>query len=646
MPETGDDGGAERFTDGLNEQARLYQAQITAAAVRFVTHNTRMTINQDRSFVGELATLLHDDSNWLPFESACRQALGPATRVAGSALTADLRTLKEALEAVWLTRLHQQQREQVHAETGDGHGRALPKGIVVPQQQLNILIPPTVGQISAVVSRIVKASNRAGIQLLSTGSTLMANTLSSEIVGTLDYRLQPGDVNLTLILMLNECLFSKELGENVNTSMPPQSVVAAVHDLMLQQLPRLVTQTAIPWLNDSEIVSDIGYHRKGIWYQPINGGFQFPATPTQDEMEGAVERVRDIYCGGFKFAAEADKANVIGSAIMNIVQPGLNGRSPLVMVTKPEPRTGGTYLATILAMTGQGRMVDPKAWPKNEEERQKNFFAALRARPSAVFYDNVSGVFEGDAAALMCSSPRFSDRVLGISTIESGDIRACLFAAANNVEVSHELAERINFINLEAFVDDVERETYRNGRPSTVEEWLEPCHKPAVEALLTMVAWWLNNGRPRGQRVLPGFNQACSVVGGILTACGVEGWLGNRSAAEMSRVLDQREDESLPVIRLIWQIEGSNMFRPADLLADWLAEDREVELPIRTNDNPNAATRAIRLGWWLRQRMGRWWSLQFGLATPIKVRIVKAPDNNVGSRWFLEQEHRQTTLDV
>ena len=595
------------------------QTRLQRAADEYFLHPDRLTLAADTPYIRELAGLVADDTVLNMFKAALTPHTAALLPSAKTALTADLRSLHTALKIAWREarrRARGQSRDETTAASGGTtQNRVMPFGMTENATKLEVVLPPTIDDNNNIVFRILGSSHEKGTQILSNGVNLMANMLSSEHIGEAPaYRLQNAGKALVVNMLLSECSFFRDTGDgNSAATMPPSDVLAVVHEALVAQAPRLKSRTAVPWLKGSTIVTTHGYDRQsGVWLQPPRPGqvYVFPDNPTEEERDAAVAVVKDIYLGGFKTASDADAANIIGSALMAIVQPGCNDRSPMVLINKPEQNSGGSWLGRILTMTATGAEPSVENWPEdNEEEQRKQLFAGLREQPAARMYDNVKGTLEGSALAIAAEARTMHGRVLGTSESATFAINCCLVFAGNGVTLDLDMRRRTNFINLEAFATDAERKAARAGSVSKETLWLERNHQRAVEALLTMTAWWLTHGMPRG-RTLDSYEETTGIVGGILEACGIAGWLDNRGGESFEMLSDSDEIEAM-FVRDLWAVFGAGGFECKEVDEAWV-QDGEKSLPIRINDSPNTNARISRLGAWLKRRRGRYFTVVEG----------------------------------
>jgi hypothetical protein len=159
------------------------------------------------------------------------------------------------------------------------------------------------------------------------------------------------------------------------------------------------------------------------------------------------------------------------------------------------------------------------------EETRKRITAALSESPTAVVFDNVTGLSSPDLAAALTANI-WRDRPLGASRLVEFPVRCVWLATANNPALTLEVIRRTVRIRLDA---GVSRPWLRDGfRHADLVGWTMAHRGDLITAALTMAQAWIARGRPLGQHPRLGTYEAWSdVMGGILHTAGIPGFLGN-----------------------------------------------------------------------------------------------------------------------
>lgn len=127
----------------------------------------------------------------------------------------------------------------------------------------------------------------------------------------------------------------------------------------------------------------------------------------------------------------------------------------------------------------------------------------------------------------------------------------------NNIELGGDMPRRCYRIRLDA---GVSRPFHRGGfRHANLRGWVAENRGALIAALLTIARYWFIQGKPAPTTIKPlgSFESWCHVVGGMLEAAGVEGFLGNID--EMFREADA---ESLQWEAFLLALDGIFMGHP------------------------------------------------------------------------------------
>lgn len=331
---------------------------------------------------------------------------------------------------------------------------------------------------------------------------------------------------------------------------PPEAVVRAILDLgEYPDIPTLERVATAPFVApDGSIVSTAGYHvGTRTYYEPAPElvGLDVPATVTREDVEAAKALLLDELLGDFPFVAEADRAHALSYLLEGFVRDRINGPVPVYWIGAPVAGTGKGKLADCCTIPAHG-VVASQSFSGSEEERRKLLTTNFRDGAPVVKLDNVKGAVNSPALEGALTERVWTDRILGGNTSVRVPIRASFSITANNARPSTDLNRRQVPIRLDA---KVERPFRRSGPAPgrtwrhLLPEWAIAHRADLVRAALTLVRWWVQRGMPAGaaERAMGSFEAWSAVMGGILQASGVEGFLDN--LAEVDEVGDEDRDE-------------------------------------------------------------------------------------------------------
>jgi putative DNA primase/helicase len=326
------------------------------------------------------------------------------------------------------------------------------------------------------------------------------------------------------------------------------------------------------------------YYARPKQLQSLN----IPGDPGREQVRQAVELLEDLI-GDFPFVGESSKAHAIAALLLPFVRPMIDGPTPLHLIYKPKPGTGGTLLASTLSIPAGLRQGAVMHLPDNESERRRALLGILNSQPVSVILDNVKRL-EGEALACCLTQEYYQDRIIGSSNMGRVRNRCLWLATGNNPTYSDEIARRTIPIYLDAKSEHPD--LGRVFKHPDLLRWATENRPKLVQAALTIVQAWIAIGRPAGTRTLGGFESWSHVMGGILENAGVDGFLGNiiehrakgdRETVAFSGFVDSWaqvfRDQRVPASKLVPLAEsldlGSGRNGSASIRLGKLLSDRE-----------------------------------------------------------------------
>lgn len=365
---------------------------------------------------------------------------------------------------------------------------------------------------------------------------------------------------------------------------PPVRMVADVLATPVEHLP-------FPWLDrivDVPVFGPTGNLRTAAGYDPGTRTYfkpgayvlpPVPCTPTATDVAAAKDLLLTQLLGDFRFeapdgsdeeAGNPERAHAAALALQPFVRGMIDGPTPLYSVESPVPRTGKGLLVKALLAPACGPGVSMLAWTANEEELRKRLTSILMGGAEYVVFDNIPPS-ELNSAVLSAATTTsvWLDRRLGGNHMERLAVKCSWVMTANNPAVSTEIAGRLVRVRLNAHT---ERPGERTGfRHPDLGGWAVEHRGELVWACLTLVSHWVAEGMPLGTETLGGFERWAGVMGGILEAAKIVGFLGNRKAAYDADAAswglgllvrewwDTHHDQSLSASELFYLARGAGL---------------------------------------------------------------------------------------
>lgn len=247
--------------------------------------------------------------------------------------------------------------------------------------------------------------------------------------------------------------------------------------------------------------------------------------PTLDAAEGR-RLLLDELLGDFPFADNASRAHAAALLLLPFVRPMVAGATPLHMVDAPTPGTGKGLLADVCALPALGRPLSSMTAGKDDDEWRKRLTSVLLRGETHIHIDNLTVALESGVLASALTQEIWEDRLLGQTKTVSLRIRQIWAANGNNVAMSDEIARRTVWIHLDANEEKPwERTHFRHANLRT---WALQNRPALIAAALALINEWVRAGKPAfSGRHKGSYTEWSRIIGGILEANGIDGFLGN-----------------------------------------------------------------------------------------------------------------------
>ena len=285
-----------------------------------------------------------------------------------------------------------------------------------------------------------------------------------------------------------------------------------------------------------------------------------PRHPTARDIARARQVIEVELLGDFPFVDEASKAHAIAAICLPPVRPMISGPTPLHLIDKPEPETGGTLLAEAISIPALGRRPTMITETTGENEWRWKLVAELNVPRPIVIIDNVEQKLGSSVLNSMLTIDSYSDRGVGGSDSITVPIRQLWIATGNNVQLSDQMVRRVILIRLDAHGNLSDR-AFRH-RPLV--DWALEHRSTLVWAVLVLVQAWIAQGCLPGSQTLSTYESYARVMGGILEVAGIPGFLGNRD--QLRQFSDPDTDAWNGIVGQWWEAFGSKTVGAGDLL--------------------------------------------------------------------------------
>ena len=345
---------------------------------------------------------------------------------------------------------------------------------------------------------------------------------------------------------------------------------------------------------DGTLIATPGYHRQArLWLQPTRDLQSFPSVPREPsptELAEAKSLLLDDLLIDFPFTGDPERAHALAAILLPFVRRLIPGPTPLHLIEAPTPGTGKSLLADVVNLIATGHRAEPITIGRGDEEIEKKVVATLmRGRP-VVLIDNINyALSSGSLASALTAYPCFTGRRLGASEIVELPNYAVWLATANNPRITMEIARRCARIRIDAPTERPWERTRFKHTP--LQGWITRNRAALVHACLTLVRTWQAAGAPRRRSTpLGSFEEWSGVLGGILDAIGIPGFLGNMK--ELYETADDQSSQFKELVAAWWSDRSDRETTVAELVD--LCEREGILTSIRGDGS--ARSQQIRLG--------------------------------------------------
>lgn len=419
-------------------------------------------------------------------------------------------------------------------------------------------------------------------------------------------------------------------GELVHT-MPPDPVSADILAMPdYEQFPRLARVVTAPCVSATgHVINKPGFDApSGIFYHQAEP-LRIPDTnPTPEAVRQALSLIFDTWLADFPFADESSKAHALVLFLLPFARGLVDGVTPLHFVTAPSQRTGKSLLVEVLGNVFDP-LISPGAAPEgrdNDAEWRKKIIATLQNESPHVWVDNIKGMIDSGALEAALTSQNWTDRALGSHRqVTLKNDKAWVFTG-NNAELSVDLFGRAVEVRLDANLENPSER--KNFKIRDIRRWTRQRRGELCAAALVIIRNWLENGKPapaKGTPYLGGFEAWRQVMGGILAAAGVPGFLANRQA---TRERVNSEDDTYRAFVAAWGgVYGKNNIPMSAKELHQIANDAGLFEEALSAQSYDGEVR--RLGRWLSKSEDRVFS-------SFKIRTGKTPSKG-NKGYFLQQ---------
>lgn len=265
-----------------------------------------------------------------------------------------------------------------------------------------------------------------------------------------------------------------------------------------------------------------------------------PDKPSQGEAKAALTLLNELL-DEFPFVDDASRSVALSMLITPVVR-GAMDFAPAHTTTAPEPGSGKSYVADIMAAIATGQPCPVLSAGVDEEELEKRLNGEVLEGAPFISLDNVNGVLKSAFLCQMVTQRELKVRTLGVTGQRSVKNRTTVFANGNNIEIFGDLVRRSIQCKLDPQMEDPTTRAFKGNPVATV----LVNRGIFIAAALTVVRAHMAAGYPGRTPSLAGFEQWSRLVRSALV------WLGRADPAATQEDL-RVADPAVAALDLVMQ---------------------------------------------------------------------------------------------
>ncbi len=307
---------------------------------------------------------------------------------------------------------------------------------------------------------------------------------------------------------------------NLMPTLPNEPLLQNLQVYYPSPLPHLTRIVRRPVLTaDGRMLLKSGYDRtSGLVYLPSRA---LEGLEPSVDVQRALDLIADLFVD-FYFETPSDRAHFYAFLLQPMFREMMPGPTPIYRFEAPVPGTGKGRLFEVGSMLlGGHTFTTPR---ENEEEWGKSLITHLRVNPEILLLDNCHNLSSSNLAAAVTAWPTWTARWLSTLDQITVSVRTMWAATINNPQLNEEIYRRS--VRIRITPGGIENPYLRtNFRHDPILNYALSNLRELVGALVTIAMFGQRTMRPFTARRLGSFENWARVMGGVLEAIGVEGFI-------------------------------------------------------------------------------------------------------------------------
>lgn len=247
---------------------------------------------------------------------------------------------------------------------------------------------------------------------------------------------------------------------------------------------------------DGTILQTPGYdHATGLLYMPSTTFPPVPEEPTMEDAKTALDQLRYLLAD-YKFAKPMHEAAAIAGLMTPTVRASVDGFAPAVAIDANKRGIGKTKIVDLASIIATGRKASRLAYTRDDNETKKQLTSLVMRGDALILVDNVPGAFGSPVWDEFLTSPRWIDRVLGVSAMIERPVFVTVYVTGNNIEPVGDIARRTLHARLHTDLERPDTRPPSDFKEPDLEGYATANRAQLVTAILTILRAYIVAGSP------------------------------------------------------------------------------------------------------------------------------------------------------
>ncbi len=322
---------------------------------------------------------------------------------------------------------------------------------------------------------------------------------------------------------------------------------------------------------NGNLVSENGYDvETGLVMMRVPGGIKLPETVTEDQAKASASWVQDKLLGDMLLKTDDDRAHAIGYLVAPLfrdVLPRHTFNVPLFAITANTRGSGKSYLTNTGTALYGGSVVGN--FPKSEEELGKQIVTKyLNDAGTVLGWDNAKGEINSGSLESLLTQTRLQERILGGNTQTNviNDKILVINGNKNAFKMGGDMDRRTLWIDFHSDRPDPENRPVDSFQIPNYEMFIksDEGRVQILTHLLTMVKYWVQQGKPLESRGSDSFAPFNGSMRGLLKLVGVRGEFASKANKDRGRGSESVQMEEF--LSHLYDVQGDKRFTIGELV--------------------------------------------------------------------------------